>query len=444
MTRATGAKHTRLLDRAKRVLADNWTGSFTKPAPRLYPHQWNWDSGFIAIGYSHFDQRRARRELLSLFRAQWQNGMLPHVVYHHPSDNYCPYPDTWDSASSPEAPKNVPTSGLTQPPIHATVVWHIYQNAPDKSDCLPFLRWIFPKLLACHRFLYSQRDVERAGLAVCVHPWETGIDNSPKWDAILADMRVDSAHIPPFPRKDLEFVSTEERPTEDAYLKFLYLIERFKNLHYHQNEIIKTSPFLVYDVLFNSILHRANLDLLKIALLLSQDTGEIAAWIQKTQRGFEELLWDGHDMSYHSYDLRRKKRIRARTASCAMPLYAAIPKPDRAELIKAHLHQVCPFHEEDRCVAVPTYDRSQEGFAAANYWRGPIWVNINWLICEGLRGYGFRELADKIRLNIIRLVDGLGFWEYYYPDELRGLGSEDFSWTAALLIDLLHGHPSNT
>lgn len=68
------------LKRAKKILDGNWTGSYTKPSPSLYPHQWNWDSGFIAIGYSHYNQKRAEMELLSLFNAQWPNGMLPQIV----------------------------------------------------------------------------------------------------------------------------------------------------------------------------------------------------------------------------------------------------------------------------------------------------------------------------------------------------------------------------
>ncbi len=57
-----------LLEQAKNVLAGNWVGGHTKPSPELYPHQWSWDSGFIAFGYAHYDQERAQREMLSLFR----------------------------------------------------------------------------------------------------------------------------------------------------------------------------------------------------------------------------------------------------------------------------------------------------------------------------------------------------------------------------------------
>jgi hypothetical protein len=67
---------------ARAVLDFNWTGEYTMPGPRLYPHQWSWDSAFIAIGYSHYDQERATRELRHLFEAQWKNGLLPQLVFN--------------------------------------------------------------------------------------------------------------------------------------------------------------------------------------------------------------------------------------------------------------------------------------------------------------------------------------------------------------------------
>lgn len=67
------------LKRAKKILDENWTGSYTKPSPTLYPYQWNGDSGFIAIGYSHYNQKRAQQELLSLFNVL-DEGIYPNVV----------------------------------------------------------------------------------------------------------------------------------------------------------------------------------------------------------------------------------------------------------------------------------------------------------------------------------------------------------------------------
>ncbi|MDQ3834935.1 MAG: glycoside hydrolase, partial [Actinomycetota bacterium] len=50
---------------AEEVLRQNDMGGWTRAAPGLYPHQWSWDSAFIAIGLAHLDVRRATRELRS-------------------------------------------------------------------------------------------------------------------------------------------------------------------------------------------------------------------------------------------------------------------------------------------------------------------------------------------------------------------------------------------
>jgi len=99
---------------AQSILNRNWKVSFTVPSSSIYPHQWNWDSGFIAIGYSHYDTDRAVKELQSLFSAQWKNGMLPQIVFNSKAlGSYFPEPGFWKTEVSPNAPDNYLTSGIT-------------------------------------------------------------------------------------------------------------------------------------------------------------------------------------------------------------------------------------------------------------------------------------------------------------------------------------------
>ncbi len=79
-----------LVESAKKVLDGNWTGNFTIPSGTLYPHQWSWDSCFIAIGNSYFDIDRSMKEMQHLFDAQWKNGMIPHIVFNEKEKTYCP------------------------------------------------------------------------------------------------------------------------------------------------------------------------------------------------------------------------------------------------------------------------------------------------------------------------------------------------------------------
>jgi len=173
-------------EKARRILDQNWTGSYTKPAPALYPHQWNWDSAFIAMGRSHYDPPRAMLEIETLFDAQWQNGMAPQIVFNPDAlGHYFPEPDLWQTERSPHAPPGKLTSGITMPPIHAVAVERVYRNARRPRGVLPFLERIYPKLLALHAYLYPERDPNDEGLVYIRDPWESGVDNSPTWDAPL-------------------------------------------------------------------------------------------------------------------------------------------------------------------------------------------------------------------------------------------------------------------
>ncbi|GAA3304582.1 hypothetical protein GCM10020295_56070 [Streptomyces cinereospinus] len=103
--------------RAARVLAGNWTGTSTVPSRALYPHQWSWDSGFVAIGLRHLSPLRAQTELETLLAAQWGDGRIPHIVFNPsvPLDAYFPSPDFWRSstagrAAAPRAPYRPPAS----------------------------------------------------------------------------------------------------------------------------------------------------------------------------------------------------------------------------------------------------------------------------------------------------------------------------------------------
>jgi glycogen debranching enzyme len=72
------------------------------------------------------------------------------------------------------------------------------------------------------------------------------------------------------------------------------------------------------------------------------------------------------------------------------------------------------------------------------YWQGPTWINTNWLIIDGLRRYGFHDHAAALQESTIELVAHNGFYEYFSPLDGRGAGTNNFSWTAALTLDMLH------
>jgi len=256
-------------------------GDWTRAAPNLYPHQWSWDSAFIAIGLAHFDTRRATRELFALFEHQWRTGKVPHIVFNPdaPPESYFPGPEHWAcAAASPDAPPAPPyTSCLCQPPVHAIAalrVWEVAERSGGEGidEARAFLRQIYPKLLLWHRYLMTHRDPEGSGLVTIYHPWESGTDNSPRWDEPL--FNVEAGDIPPYPRHDLRHVANpSERPTGADYDRYLWLVKLIKRAGCDERNIYRSHPFLVKDALFSAILVAANEALLEIAALVRAQGG---------------------------------------------------------------------------------------------------------------------------------------------------------------------------
>ncbi len=430
-----------LKNAAKEVLNKNWTGTFTKPTAKLYPHQWSWDSCFIAIGYSHYDQKKAEKEILNLLDAQWKNGMIPHIVFDESELDgyYFPGPDFWQVDKSPNAPGHLPCSGICQPPVHASAVLHILDHAPDKKRALDFAGSIYEKLAKWHRYLYEERDPENIGLAYIRHPWESGQDNSPVWDPVLNNIDLKPEMVPSYERKDLSHVDAAERPTDDDYDRYVYLVDLFRKCSYDEEEIRKNGcPFMVEDVLFNTILCQATNDLAEIAKRTGNDPRPWKELAKKTAEAVNWKLWDENNGIYVDFDMKGNRQIPERVLSGFLPLYAGIPVNSKAEQLFNYLNTHCFCRLDDTCFAAPTFDRSRPDYSSSKYWRGPIWINLNWMLCIGLSRYGYDLYTERIMESIIKLPTMSGFYEYFDPDSGQGYGSTDFSWTAALLLDVLY------
>ena len=74
----------RFIKNAQKILIGNRKRGYTLPTNnKLYPAQWNWDSAFIALGYSYFNLNFALKEIKTLLDGQWKDGMVPHILFHN-------------------------------------------------------------------------------------------------------------------------------------------------------------------------------------------------------------------------------------------------------------------------------------------------------------------------------------------------------------------------
>ncbi len=431
-----------LIKKAKGVLDKNWRDTFTEPSINLYPHQWSWDSAFIAIGYSHYNQQRAQQELKRLFSAQWSNGMVPHIAFNREATEgeYFPGPKFWDTHRTSVAPKEPAGSGVCQPPIHATAVLLMLENCKDRKKAMDFAREIYPKLKAWHDFLYRERDPKNDGLVYIRHPWASGMDNSPTWDKVLENMQPYDSEMPEYERTDVDGEeSREERPSDFSYDRYVRLLAFFKERDYNEYKIREDGcPFMVESVLFNSILCRAGRDLAIIAEWMGEDPTPFHHQSNRTAKAINKKLWDEESNIYLDYDLVGDERIEDHSLAGFLPLYAQIPSPARAQKMFEYLDTGSFCELGGDCLALPSYDRRQSEFNSKKYWRGPIWINLNWMLYHGLKRYGHPKYDLFIKKSIIYLAALTGFHEYYDPVTGEGYGEENFSWSAALFLDLIN------
>jgi hypothetical protein len=434
-----------LAAQAAEILRRNDMGGWTRAAPNLYPHQWSWDTGFIVIGLAHLDTRRAAGELTSLFAHQWRNGKVPHIVFNPdaPPDSYFPGAEHWSSAGAfPDAPPAPPyTSALCQPPTHALGALRVWELAGRDEEDLArgFLRRIYPKLLAWHRYLATARDPEGSGLVTIYHPWESGTDNSPRWDAALEAVEV--GDLPSYERQDLNHVDhPDERPTDEEYARFLWLVELIKRARCDESVLNDSHPFLVKDVLFSAILVAANEALAEIARVVGapeEDVALIEGWIGRGREGLEER-WDPGLGLCLDYDLRRDVPLRARTIAGFAPLVAGGMEPGELEATLRTLYS--PYflgHPNLRRPLPPSTSPEEPRFHPRNYWRGPMWPVMAWLFWRSLALVGEEERAEDLRLAALQEISEGGFAEYFEPFTGEPLGSDDQSWTAAVVLDWL-------
>ncbi|MGL4810424.1 MAG: MGH1-like glycoside hydrolase domain-containing protein [Beijerinckiaceae bacterium] len=412
-----------LTAQARAILTANDRGGYTVPTHGLYPFQWNWDSAFVAMGFATFDTDRALRELERLAEGQWDDGMIPQIIFHAPSDTYFPGPDVWGTHH------RIATSGITQPPVFAIALQRIAARA-DQSFA-PRIRALFAVADRYHRWFAAARDPERTGLVSTLHNWETGRDNSPEWDGPFS--RVPETTTTTIRRRDTGHVDASMRPTDADYRRYIHLVDLYRSLSWSPDAMMKATPFRVADIGTNAILLAAE----EALLALSPQFGEaesasaISARRDRLANGLR-TLWNGERAWFCSRDLLASASIPVRTSAGLLPLLTAVP--DKAQIVE--MTEVVAQQLDTLALGVASTLPGEPGFEPKRYWRGPVWAVVNWLIAEGLARHGQQDVAARLQQSTADAIARRGFGEYFDPTTGDGLGGANFSWTAAIFLML--------
>lgn len=380
--------------------------SYTIPSSNTYPYQWLWDSCFMAITMSHFDVAQAKQELRALVSKQFENGMIPHMIYWQHTD----VPDHLKIAWGKRQ-----TSSITQPPLLAEAVSKIYAVDGD----IKFVREMLPHIHNFHRFFYRDRDPRKSGLIGIINPDESGEDTSPRFDQAL-----------------------ELGPSwtlAENYAARMELVQDWREARFVVRQRMDLKHW-VRDLPFNCVL----LEALNITARLAGLAGEghVAQWsldhAEKTSKAIREKMIadDGLFCSTMNWGDKELK-INIRTWALFMPMYAGIATHEEANQMVGMLSDPDFFSAS---FGVPTVSMDEPSFDLENTWpwpnwRGPVWMGSNWFIVKGLRRYGYDKQADNIKEESLQMIEKSGFREFYNPFSGGGYGAEGFTW-GGLVLDM--------
>jgi len=268
---------------------------------------------------------------------------------------------------------------VTKPPLIAWTALKLFQTSGNRD----FLDEIYEPVQRWTNWWFEKNDDDHDGLCQYNHPFSSGLDDSPLWD--------------------------EGMPVESPDLN-TYLCLQQEALAY-------------------------------IAWIIGEEQ-DVTLWLRRASemaRRMVDRMWD--DEAGLFWALRRapdgnEYPVRVLTPFSLYPLWTGrLPRP-MSERLVARLTDPNAFWTR---YPIPTVARSDPKYDPNQMWRGPTWVNINYLFCEGLERVGHADLARELRRRTLDLImQHSDIYEYYHPETAMHppKAAPIFGWTSAVFIDL--------
>ena len=291
------------------------------------------------------------------------------------------------------------------------------------------IKKIVKKLKRYIQWFIKFRDPKKTGLISILHPWESGYDNSSIWDKPMSKVKIEKNLK--YKRGDIKVVNPEQRPLKEDYDIYVTIKNHLKYNNYDPKKLYKISKFNVADIGFNSIFLKALKDLLSLLKKFDQVSPALKSYIMKSEKQLLKLC-NNKNNNIYSYDVRNKKKILVPSITNYFILYADI---NNEVLNKKVIKNLKNFNKRKKYI-FSSIKPDHKSFEEKRYWRGPIWINCNWIIYQGLKNKD-KLFSRYIKNKTIDLINRNGFYEYYSSKNGKAMGAYNFSWTAALYLDFV-------
>lgn len=241
-----------------------------------------------------------------------------------------------------------------------------------------FLEEIYEPVVRWNRWWFERNDLDGDGLPEYQHPFSSGLDDSPLWDDGM-----------PVTSPDLN----------------TYLVLQEEALAQIAGEIG-----------------------------LKED---VELWRGRAERLTQRMiahLWDAEAGLF--WAKRQGQPVRVVTPFNLFPLLTGrLPDAITTRLL-ARLTDPQEFWTR---YPVPTVAINDPKYEPLTMWRGPSWVNINYLLIEGLRRIGQHAIAAELRRRTLEMISNHDdIYEYYHPEtgEVPPKAAPLFGWSSALFIEM--------
>jgi hypothetical protein len=408
-----GAGVEALAERARAVLERHWDPRHRYSAPnrRTYPWLWLWDSSFHAVIWAHLGDDRSVQELETALSLQQPDGLVPHMGYQAAPDAAV---DLW----------GVPgRSTITQPPMFGHALAELHRLGADVDH-------LFEPVVAGLTYFFEHR-LDGRGLVRIVHPWESGIDDHPRWAPWQPQ---------PFDRwrwaETKSALATELRVADGA--------------------AYANPAFDVCSASFNALVA---FNARQVATVVGDD--HLAARARLLARTLDDLAWDEQAGTWVDLLADGGVSSSVRTADA---LLGALVTEDATRYRRAMTQLTSPH--DLGLPAGPAFVHPDEPcFDPSGYWRGAAWPQIGYLAWLAARrswgptadaaapdhtrstagstvgttaGSGrdatARSAADTVARMLVRGATASGWAEYWHPVTGAGFGARPQSWTGLAAI----------
>jgi len=350
---------------------------------------WLWDSCFHAVVWGALgDAERAVRELRTALAGQDPlTGFVPHMAYHGAGPvEAADAAAFWGSAGA----DRVARSTITQPPMFGHAVAELVRRGIDVPEDL------VDRSVAGLRFLMRRRRRGDAGLIELVHPWESGCDDSPRWDDVVAGTwSVAAWHV----TKGTLLGSIERSPSGAP---------------------IGNAAFAIESVGFNALVAFNALELAGAI-----DDGPLAAGAEALVTAIDRR-WEPALATWVDGGVTAEGSGRCRTLDSLLPLLV-IPRPDAFAALADPTAFGAPYGPRGVHLAEAVHD-------PGSYWRGPAWPQLSYLLWLAAQRHGRHGLAARIGRSTGAAALMTGLAEYWDGDTGTGGGATPQSWSALSLL----------